>query len=137
MECKRACMERSVGRIQYPAAQGIVGSIPWTALVFFTLYLQLLGMSDFAASVLMALFLGSTGQPSPVPQVIKRLQHLNHIDNRASPCSTWGPPGWLCGRSGCQTTPASWADCSVPIQRRHRHPLLFAHIEGLAQHAIV
>lgn len=42
-------------------AQGIVGSIPWTALVFFTLYLQLLGMSDFAASVLMSLFLGSTG----------------------------------------------------------------------------
>lgn len=41
--------------------QGIVGSIPWTALVFFTLYLQLLGMTDFAASVLMALFLGSTG----------------------------------------------------------------------------
>ncbi|CAL8464837.1 g4372 [Coccomyxa elongata] len=40
--------------------QGIVGSIPWTALVFFTLYLQLLGMSDFAASVLMSLFLGST-----------------------------------------------------------------------------
>ena len=42
-------------------AQGIVGSIPWTALVFFTLYLQLLGMTDFAASVLMSLFLGSTG----------------------------------------------------------------------------
>ncbi|CAL5229213.1 g12496 [Coccomyxa viridis] len=40
--------------------QGIVGSIPWTALVFFTLYLQLLGMTDAAASVLMALFLGST-----------------------------------------------------------------------------
>ncbi len=43
------------------ALQGIVGSIPWTALVFFTLYLQLLGMTDAAASVLMALFLGSTG----------------------------------------------------------------------------
>ena len=41
--------------------QGIVGSIPWTALVFFTLYLQLLGMTDLAASVLMALFLGATG----------------------------------------------------------------------------
>ena len=50
--------------MQFPGAQGIVGSIPWTALVFFTLYLQLLGMSDFAASVLMALFLGSTGAPS-------------------------------------------------------------------------
>ena len=40
--------------------QGIVGSVPWTALVFLTLYLQLLGMSDFAASMLMAVFLGST-----------------------------------------------------------------------------
>ena len=43
-------------------AQGIVGSVPWTALVFLTLYLQLLGMTDFAASVLMAVFLGSTGR---------------------------------------------------------------------------
>lgn len=41
-----------------------MGSIPWTALVFFTLYLQLLGMSDFAASVLMSTFLGSTGVQS-------------------------------------------------------------------------
>ena len=55
---------RYAGLMQFPSAQGIVGSIPWTALVFFTLYLQLLGMSDFAASVLMALFLGSTGAPS-------------------------------------------------------------------------
>ena len=29
-------------------------------MVFFTLYLQLLGMSDFAASLLMAVFLGGT-----------------------------------------------------------------------------
>jgi MFS family permease len=40
--------------------QGIVGSIPWMALVYVTLYLQLLGMSDFQASLLMALFLGAT-----------------------------------------------------------------------------
>lgn len=40
--------------------QGIVGSTPWNAMVFFTLYLQLLGMSDFASSLLMALFLGGT-----------------------------------------------------------------------------
>ena len=31
-----------------------MGNIPWNALVFFTLYLQLLGMSDFDASLLMA-----------------------------------------------------------------------------------
>ena len=40
--------------------QGIVGSMPWNAMVFITLWLQLLGFSDFAASLLMALFaLGS------------------------------------------------------------------------------
>ena len=43
-----------------PAFQGIVGSTPWNAMVFFTLYLQLLGMSDLAASSLMAIFLGGT-----------------------------------------------------------------------------
>ena len=52
--------------------QGIVGSIPWTALVFFTLYLQLLGMTDVSASVLMALFLGSTGVIAAL-QCLKRL----------------------------------------------------------------
>lgn len=40
--------------------QGIVGSIPWSGMVFLTLYFQLLGMSDFAASLQMALLLGST-----------------------------------------------------------------------------
>ena len=34
-----------------------MGSIPWSALVFLTLYLQLLGMSDAQASALVALFL--------------------------------------------------------------------------------
>ncbi len=40
--------------------QGIVGSTPWNALVFNTLYLQLLGMSDFQASLISALFLAGT-----------------------------------------------------------------------------
>ncbi|CAK0787030.1 hypothetical protein CVIRNUC_010246 [Coccomyxa viridis] len=40
--------------------QGIVGSAPWNAIVFLTLYLQLLGMNDAAASALMALFLGGS-----------------------------------------------------------------------------
>lgn len=40
--------------------QGIMGTIPWNALVFLTLYMQLMGMSDFDASMLMSLFLGST-----------------------------------------------------------------------------
>ncbi len=44
----------------YLCVQGIVGSMPWNAMVFITLWLQLLGFSDFAASLLMALFaLGS------------------------------------------------------------------------------
>ncbi len=38
--------------------QGIVGSTPWNAMVFFTLWLQLLGFTDYSASVLMALFAG-------------------------------------------------------------------------------
>jgi len=37
-------------------SQGIVGSIPWNAMVFFTLYFQLLGFSDLSASILMAVF---------------------------------------------------------------------------------
>ena len=40
--------------------QGICGSIPWAALVFLTLYLQLIGMSDAHASGLVATFLLST-----------------------------------------------------------------------------
>lgn len=39
--------------------QGIVGSVPGQALVFLTLYFQLLGMSDFAASLLLAVFLAA------------------------------------------------------------------------------
>ena len=38
--------------------QGIVGSTPWNAMVFFTLWLQLLGFSDYSASLLMAIFAG-------------------------------------------------------------------------------
>eukprot|EP01024_Parvocaulis_polyphysoides_P057588 TRINITY_DN6137_c2_g2_i2.p1 TRINITY_DN6137_c2_g2~~TRINITY_DN6137_c2_g2_i2.p1 ORF type:complete len:468 (-),score=20.47 TRINITY_DN6137_c2_g2_i2:1666-2901(-) len=41
--------------------QGIVGFFPWSVLVFLTLYLQLIGMSDFAASFLNSLFLGCCG----------------------------------------------------------------------------
>ena len=37
--------------------QGIVGSVPYSSLVFLTLYLQLLGMSDSASSVIVALYL--------------------------------------------------------------------------------
>ena len=37
-----------------------MGSIPWSGMVFLTLYFQLLGMSNFAASLQMALLLGST-----------------------------------------------------------------------------
>lgn len=36
--------------------QGIVGTTPWNAMVFFTLWLQLLGFSDFTSSALMAIF---------------------------------------------------------------------------------
>jgi hypothetical protein len=36
--------------LQLSSAQGVVGSLPWQAMVFFTLWLQLLGFSDLAAS---------------------------------------------------------------------------------------
>ncbi|KAK9844419.1 hypothetical protein WJX74_002206 [Apatococcus lobatus] len=36
--------------------QGIVGSLPWQAMLFFTLWLQILGFSSFTASVLIAIF---------------------------------------------------------------------------------
>jgi MFS family permease len=39
--------------------QGIVGTTPWSALVFLTLYFQLLGMSDLMSSILMAIFLAA------------------------------------------------------------------------------
>lgn len=42
------------------AVQGIVGSTPWNALVFLTLYMQTIGMSDGAASILVSIFLGGT-----------------------------------------------------------------------------
>jgi len=42
-----------------PPPQGIVGTTPWLALVFLTLYLQLLGMPDRVAKLLLALFLGA------------------------------------------------------------------------------
>ena len=41
----------------YYALQGVVGSMPWVALGFNTLYLQLLGFSDMRAAMLQALFL--------------------------------------------------------------------------------
>ena len=55
-----AGLQRRSSRSGAPCVQGIVGSMPWNAMVFITLWLQLLGFSDFAASLLMALFaLGS------------------------------------------------------------------------------
>ncbi|KAK9826424.1 hypothetical protein WJX81_004002 [Elliptochloris bilobata] len=40
--------------------QGIVGGIPWQAMGFITMYLQLLGFSDWLAGLLTALFWGGT-----------------------------------------------------------------------------
>lgn len=46
----------SIRSFQVIILQGIVGSLPWNAMVFFTLWLQLLGFSDFSASFMLALF---------------------------------------------------------------------------------
>lgn len=47
----------TIPSFQIIIAQGVMGSTPWNAIVFFTLWLQLLGMSDFQASIIMSLFL--------------------------------------------------------------------------------
>lgn len=52
-----ASWDQSTGAPPPPCTQGVAGSVPWSALVFLTLYLQLLGMSDAQASSLVALFL--------------------------------------------------------------------------------
>lgn len=43
-----------------PPLQGIVGTMPWNAIAFLTLWLQLLGFSDWHASVLSAAFYGAS-----------------------------------------------------------------------------
>ena len=44
-----------------------MGTIPSSALAFLTLYLQLLGMSDFHASVCTALFLAGQARRAALP----------------------------------------------------------------------
>ena len=51
--------------------QGILGSTPWNALVFLTLYLQLIGMSDSAASILMALASPSLSSKLDTPERLR------------------------------------------------------------------
>ena len=79
-------------------------------MVFFTLYLQLLGMSDFAASLLMAVFLGGTAvgahlhvlsnhivpilAPKPRAYALKQPKHLengslSHISLLSARCSAF------------------------------------------------
>ena len=53
-----SCWPLGVYRKSLHCLQGIVGSTPWNAMVFFTLWLQLLGFSDYSASLLMAIFAG-------------------------------------------------------------------------------
>lgn len=50
--------------------QGIVGTTPWSALVFLTFYFQLLGMSDFVASLLMAVFLAANAAGGMIGGII-------------------------------------------------------------------
>lgn len=50
--------------------QGIIGSAPWQALVWNTLYLQLLGFSDFHTSLIASLFLLGTAVGAGVDGVV-------------------------------------------------------------------
>lgn len=62
--------------IQGHVTQGIVGSTPWNAMVFFTLWLQLLGFTDYSASVLMALFAGGCAIGSALGGYLGEPVHL-------------------------------------------------------------
>ena len=77
--------------------QGIMGTIPWNALVFLTLYMQLMGMSDFDASMLMSLFLGATAVGGllggwvgtlqlPSSLIMAGLLSHSSVSSLASPC---------------------------------------------------
>eukprot|EP00892_Ulva_mutabilis_P011286 jgi/Ulvmu1/852/UM100_0003.1 len=64
MRSLRAAMDSvveisSLRTFQIIIAQGIVGTMPWNAIAFLTLWLQLLGFSDWHASVLSAAFYGA------------------------------------------------------------------------------
>ncbi|XP_057836639.2 uncharacterized protein LOC131046862 isoform X2 [Cryptomeria japonica] len=47
-----------VKTFQIIVLQGIVGSFPWTAMVFFTMWFELIGFSNKGAAMLMAIFAG-------------------------------------------------------------------------------
>ena len=73
--------------------QGIVGSTPWNAMVFFTLWLQLLGFSDYSASLLMALFAGGCAVGSALGGFLGN--HINTVMMHV--LSAHGPVCWrLC-----------------------------------------
>ena len=46
----------SAGLSTHPCLQGIVGTMPWVALGFTTLYLQLLGFTNLNTAILVATF---------------------------------------------------------------------------------
>jgi MFS family permease len=70
-----------VPTFQVIIVQGILGSTPWNALVFLTVYLQLLGFNNADASLVLSLFLGGAALGGVVGGTIgdwaARLSH-NH-----------------------------------------------------------
>lgn len=58
-----------MGGLQVIILQGIIGSMPANAFVFSTLYLQLLGMTDLAASIVVAIYLLGATLSKPYPQL--------------------------------------------------------------------
>lgn len=55
-ECSDLMKIVSIPSFKYIILQGIVGSLPWNAMVFFTLWFQLIGFQDYTASFLMSTF---------------------------------------------------------------------------------
>lgn len=53
-----------------------MGSTPWNGMVFFTMWLQLAGFSDFTASSLMAIFAGGCACGSYLGGVIGSFSNM-------------------------------------------------------------
>ncbi|KAK3035255.1 hypothetical protein RJ639_033889 [Escallonia herrerae] len=66
-----------VQTFQIIVLQGLVGSLPWTAMVFFTLWFQLIGFDHNSAAALLSLFAGGCALGTLLGGVVAdRMSHL-------------------------------------------------------------
>lgn len=127
-----------------PPGQGILGTTPWLALVFSTLYLQLLGFSDLQASVLVAIFLASNAAgkdwevqeaPCSAPCWLSRfsacpLKGLCGMPHQARIISCRWPAGWHAGRLGGTALEGPRAHHCLPAVRIAGRAPVCPHLQG-------